>query len=260
MQTASDDILKIENIAFSYGKVHAVRRLSIRVPPGSVVGLIGPNGSGKSTTLRLATGLLRPQEGQITWRGCDPNEVSVGTKSMLAYAPDVPSGFDHLTVREYVRFYAALQGVGSDYIERTERIASLWRLDSFRNRYLGELNHGNRRKVAIVTAACLLRPVTFVDEAVSGLDPETVLSLESLVHEIRGRGCSFLIATQDVHFAARLCDTVYLIVDGSVFAEGSPSSIESEYGVDDLIGVFAKAGFAAAPEDIHIALGSSSTE
>lgn len=260
MQTPPDDILNIENVSFSYGKVRAVRRLSIRVPPGSIVGLIGPNGSGKSTTLRLSAGLLRPHEGRIVWRGCDPNEVSVRTKSMLAYAPDVPTGFDHLTVREYVRFYAALQGAGSDYIERTERVASLWRLDGFHNRYLGELNHGNRRKVAIVTAASLLRPVTFIDEAASGLDPETVLSLEALVHEIRGRGCSFLIATQNVDFAERLCDTVYLIVDGSVFAEGSPSQLTADYQVRDLIGVFAKAGFAAAPEDIRIALGSSPSE
>lgn len=261
MRTApDDDILKIENVSFSYGRVRAVNRLSIRVPPGIVVGLIGPNGSGKSTTLRLGAGLLRPDEGRIVWRGCDPNEVSIRTKSMLAYAPDVPTGFDHLTVREYVRFYAALQGSGSEYIERAERVASLWRLDGFRNRYLGELNHGNRRKVAIVTAAALLRPVTFIDEAINGLDPETVLSLESLVHEIRVRGCSFLIATQNVDFAERLCDTVYLIVDGSVLAKGSPSQLTSDYQVRDLIGVFAKAGFAAAPEDIRIALGSSSSE
>lgn len=254
------NLLAIENVSFSYGKVRAVTDLSLRITPGSVAGLIGPNGSGKSTTLRLASGLLRPDEGQVTWNGCDPNEVSVRTKSMLAYAPDVPTGFDHLTVKEYIRFYAALQGTGSDYVARTERIASLWRLDGFRHRYLGELNHGNRRKVAIITASALLRPVTFIDEAINGLDPETVLSLEAMVREIQGRGHSFLIATQNVDFAERLCDMVYLIVNGSVFTEGSPSQIRSEYETPDLIGVFAKAGFAVTPEEIQDALGGSSSE
>ena len=100
---------------------------------------------------------------------------------------------------------------GADYVARTERIASLWRLDGFRDRYLGELNHGNRRKVAIITASALLRPATFIDEAINVLDPETVLSLEAMVREIRGRGRSFLIATQNVDFAERLCDMVYLV-------------------------------------------------
>ena len=254
------DLLTIKHVSFSYGKVRAVADLSLRITPGSVVGLIGPNGSGKSTTLRLAAGLLRPDEGQVTWDGCDPNEVGVRTKSKLAYAPDVPTGFDHLTVREYIRFYAALQGEGTDYVARTERIASLWRLDGFRDRYLGELNHGNRRKVAIITASALLRPVTFIDEAINGLDPETVLSLEAMVREIQGRGCSFFIATQNVDFAERLCDMVYLVVNGSVFTEGSPSRIRSEYEVPDLIGVFGKAGFAVTPEEVQNALGGPTSE
>ena len=186
--------------------------------------------------------------------------MSVRTKSKLAFAPDVPTGFGHLTVTEYIRFYAALQGAGSDYIARTEKIASLWRLDGFQNRYLGELNHGNRRKVAIITAMALLRPVTFIDEAINGLDPETVLSLEALAHEIKGRGRSFLIATQNVDFAERLCDMVYLVINGSVFAEGSPSQLRSKYEVTDLIGVFAKAGFAVTPAEIRDALGSPSSE
>ncbi|MXY42696.1 MAG: ABC transporter ATP-binding protein [Dehalococcoidia bacterium] len=254
------NLLAMEKVSFSYGKVRAVVDLSLRIARGSVVGLIGPNGSGKSTTLKLASGLLRPDEGQVTWNGCDPNEVSVRTKSKLAYAPDVPTGFDHLTVKEYIRFYAALQRADAEYVARTERIASLWRLDGFRDRYLGELNHGNRRKVAIITASALLRPVTFIDEAINGLDPETVLSLEGMVREIQGRGHSFLIATQNVDFAERLCDMVYLIVNGSVFTEGSPSQIRSEYETPDLIGVFAKAGFAVTPEEIQDALGGSSSE
>ena len=63
------DLLVLEDVMFSYGKIRAVRSLSLRVPPGNVVGLIGPNGSGKSTTLRLAAGLLKRDEGQVTWDG-----------------------------------------------------------------------------------------------------------------------------------------------------------------------------------------------
>ena len=259
MKTATS-LLTIENVTFSYGKVRAVDNLSLTVPPSSVVGLIGPNGSGKSTTLRLGAGLSSPDEGRITLDGCQPNEVSVRTKSKLAFAPDVPTGFDHLVVKEYFAFYAALQGSASGYIARTERISSLWRLDEFKERYLGELSHGNRRKVAIITAVALLRPITFIDEAVNGLDPETVLSFEALVREIRDRGCSFLIATQNVDFAERFCDVVYLIVNGSVFATGSPSGLRSEYGVPDLLGVFSKAGFATTPEEVQDALDGTSPE
>ena len=244
-------ILAIEDVTFSYGKTRAVVGISLGVPPNSVVGLIGPNGSGKSTTLRLAAGLLKPDKGQITWSGCEPNEVSLRTKALMSFAPDVPTGFDHLTVSEYIRFYGALQSAESNYMARANSIASLWRLDGFRDRYLGELNHGNRRKVAIITAIALLRPVTFIDEAINGLDPETVLSMEALVGEVRGRGHSFLIATQNVDFAERLCDMVYMIVNGSVFAEGSPSALRTEYEVSKLIDVFSKAGLVSTWEEIR---------
>ena len=244
-------ILALEDVTFSYEKTRAVDRISLTIPPSSVVGLIGPNGSGKSTTLRLSAGLLRPDNGRITWGRCEPNEVSVRTKTMMSFAPDVPTGFDHLTVSEYIRFYAALQSAESNYVARADSIASLWRLDEFRNRYLGELNHGNRRKVAIITAMALLRPVTFIDEAINGLDPETVLSMEALVREIRSRGHSFLIATQNVDFAERLCDTVYMVVNGSIFAGGSPSALRIEYGVRELIDVFSKAGLVSTSKEIR---------
>lgn len=152
-------ILAIEDVTFSYENTRAVDRVSLRVPPGSVVGLIGPNGSGKSTTLKLTAGLIRP--------------------------------------------------------------------------------------------------VTLIDEAINGLDPETVLSMEALISRMSARGHSFLIATQNVDFAERLCDAVYMVVDGDIFAEGSPSAIKSTYGVRELIDVFSEVGLVSTSEEIRDVLDSA---
>ena len=233
--------LELEGLTFRYGDVVAVNELSLEIPAGAVAGLIGPNGSGKTTTLRLITGILERKAGSVTVQGHLLASSPIQVKRRLAYAPDAPSGFDHLTVREYLELYGGLQGADQEYAERAENLLGAMDLLPHAHRLLGKLSHGTRRKVSIVAAIALVRPVLLLDEATSALDPESVAVLEALLRSAVRYGSSALVATQDIYFAERTCDLVFLMAGGRLRASGSPADLRRKYDAPDLREAFMKA-------------------
>src|SRR5207248_3948883 len=109
--TVEPPALLAEDFHKSYGDTVAVRALSFTVPPGTVLGLVGPNGAGKTTTMRALAGILAPTRGRLAIAGHDLSREPVAAKAQLAYVPDDPRLFDHLTVWEHLRFVAALYRV-----------------------------------------------------------------------------------------------------------------------------------------------------
>ena len=241
--------LSMAGVTFRYGETAAVRDLTLTVPAGTVAGLIGPNGCGKTTTLRLASGLLAPAEGEVVVEGMAMARHAEQAKARFAFAPDAPTGFDHLTVREYLDLYRSLQRADAGYWRRVERLLEMMQLAPYTHRLLGKLSHGTRRKVSIVAAAALLRPLLFLDEATSALDPESVIALESLLAGLSRRGCAALVATQDLYFAERTCDLVYLLARGRLVAHGSSEQLRREYRSADLRDVFMQATGLARPQE-----------
>ena len=233
--------LRVEGVSFRYGDVVALSDLSLEVPRGRVAGLIGPNGSGKTTALRLITGILEPAGGSIEVQGTTISASPLTVKRRFAYAPDAPTGFDHLTVHEYLDLYARLQGADLDYALRAANLLGAMDLQPHAHRLLGKLSHGTRRKVAIVAAVALVRPLLLLDEATSALDPESVVVLEALLRSAKRYGSAALIATQDIYFAERSCDLVYLLADGQLKAFGSPAELRLRYQAADLREAFMKA-------------------
>ena len=233
--------ITVDAVSHHYGDLWAVDDVSLQVPAGATAGLIGPNGSGKSTTLRLLTGLLPLQFGHVSVFGEDLQANPVGCKRRLAFVPDLPRGFDHLSIREYLELYAALHRLGADYFERARAQLEALRLRSAEHRLLGALSMGTRRKVSLVAAASSFRPLLIVDEATSALDPEAVMVLESVLRFGARHGRTALIATQDLNFAERACDLVYLLAAGTIVAKGSPAELCRQYQVATLREVFMKA-------------------
>jgi ABC-2 type transport system ATP-binding protein len=233
--------LRLENVSYSYGDVLAVDRLSLEVRGGTVAGLIGPNGSGKSTTLRLATGLLPAAAGAASVFGHDLASDPIAAKVSFAYVPDTPTGFEHLSVDEYLELYATLQRADDAYLARATTLLEAMQLLPYRDRLLGALSTGTRRKLSIAAAEALVRPLLIIDEATSALDPEAVIVLESLLRFRAGRGRATLIATQDLDFAERNCGAVTLLASGKLVAEGSPERLRAEFDTRSLRDVFVRA-------------------
>ena len=252
-----DAVLALEGVTHRYGDVVAVRDVHLSVAPGQTVGLIGPNGSGKTTTLRVAAGLLRSTMGDARVMGRSVAADPVAAKRRFAFVPDVPLGLDHLTVREYFDLYRALQRADAGYAERVAVLARAMDLGSVRDRVLGSLSLGTRRKVCLVAAFALARPLLFLDEVTSALDPESVIVLESLLRVRSSRGAATLLATQDLAFAERVCDVVALLASGAVVARGAPDELRDRYRRRDLRGVFiAATGLESVLEDLSHDLGA----
>ncbi len=223
---------------FGYGRVPVLRGLNLTVAPGTAVALIGPNGCGKTTTLHVLSGLLRASRGTVAIAGRGvpgrPEEVN----ALLAYVPDTPTGFEHLAVSEYARLVGAVHRADTDYARRVRDLVRILALEPYISQPLGTLSYGTRRKVALVAAAALDRPLLMLDEATNGLDPESVNVVEKLVRSIVARGRGVLVATQDVYFAERTCDEVALLRDGRVVISGLVSDVKRERGAATLRDVF----------------------
>jgi ABC-2 type transport system ATP-binding protein len=222
--------LRIAGVTKRYGEKTVVSGLSLTVEPGVVAGLVGPNGCGKTTTLRLIAGLIAPEEGRISVSGYDTAVSPLDARRNLGFVPDTPSGFEHLTVREYLELYRDLYRQPRDrYEERAGVVLEAFGLLEYGEANLGELSHGIRRKVATTAALSLDVPTILIDEPTVGLDPEGVVVLRRLVRHIGRTGSAVLLATQDLTFAERVCDYLFLLHNGRLVADGSPALLRERY-------------------------------
>jgi ABC-2 type transport system ATP-binding protein len=222
--------LRIAGVTKRYGDKAVVSGLSLTIEPGVVAGLVGPNGCGKTTTLRLIAGIIAPEEGRISVSGYDTAVSPLDAKRNLGFVPDTPSGFEHLTVREYLELYRDLYRQPRDrYEERAGVVLEAFGLLEYGEANLGELSHGVRRKVATTAALSLDVPTILIDEPTVGLDPEGVVVLRRLVRHIGRTGSAVLLATQDLTFAERVCDYLFLLHNGRLVADGSPALLRERY-------------------------------
>ena len=222
--------IRIGGITKRYGEKTAVSELSLAVEPGTVASLVGPNGCGKTTTLGMIAGLKTPDRGRISVSGYDTIGSPLDARRNLAFVPDTPSGFEQLSVREYMDLYRSLyRQPRVRYEERARVVLEAFEVLEYNEINLGDLSHGIRRKVATTAALSLDVPNILIDEPTVSLDPESVVVLRRLVKHIGRTGSAVLLATQDLVFAERECDHLFLIHNGRLIAEGSPALLLERY-------------------------------
>lgn len=216
-------VLVADGVTHAYGRVVALDAVSLSVPAGAVVGLVGPNGSGKTTLLDAVAGIVRPRAGGIAIAGAPAG--SRAAREAVAIIPDEPTGLDELTVDEQITLQRALRRRGETEVRRAEVLLDVFGLEAYRAVEMGALSRGLRRRAAIVAALQLDCPLTLLDEATAMLDPEAIVALDAALGALRDRGGAVLLATQDLHFAHRVCDEVAVLAAGRVVAAGPPRSL-----------------------------------
>jgi len=217
--------LRLDGVRFTYPGTPspALAALTLRVAPGACTVMLGPSGSGKSTVLRLVAGLLEPQEG----------DVRIGGSSVVGLAPEKrglamvfqrPTLFPHLTVLDNVAFAARMHGAGRREARHTAaRYLELVRLDGMAARTPCSLSGGQAQRVALARALAAEPSVLLLDEPFSALDPSLTDEMHTLLEEVRAiLGPTILMVTHDQAEAARLGDTVAVLVDGEVLQHAEP--------------------------------------
>ena len=221
-----EEILLVSNVTKIYpnGK-KANEAINLKVKKGEIVGLIGPNGAGKTTLLRQILGLLKPTEGYISILGEDISLNPSIIKKEAGYAPQYPLYFPSLTVEETIGFALRLKGVkGEIYKKRLSEIIDFLNLGGVRKFYGYQLSPGLIKLMLIGIAIAQSNSLLILDEPTSMVDIVSKSNLWDRLSQFRNDK-AILIASHDMNEVKKLSDRVYVLVDGKIIAEGSPTEI-----------------------------------
>lgn len=232
-----DVTLHVDELTKAYGRHVAVDAVSFTVGPGDIAGLLGPNGSGKSSILHCLTGVVTPTSGRIVLAGRDHR--SAAAKAALGFAPDDLPLPMNLTGVEYLDLVRRLQPAYDPALAR--ELAELLGLAPDLPQLICEYSHGMKRKIQTIAALAHRPRLLVLDEPFRGLDPAAHVVLRGLVREFTAAGGAVLMATHDMSAAQVYCDTVTVVADGVVVADGRPHELLDAYGHASLEEVFLEA-------------------
>ena len=226
--------LQARHLQKSYGSRKVVKDVSLEVDKGEVVGLLGPNGAGKTTSFYMIVGLVRADAGEISIDGRSVEHMPIHRRSRLglSYLPQEASIFRKLNVEENVRAVLELQrdseGQPLKRPEIDKRLTTLLqdlRVDHLRDSPALALSGGERRRVEIARALATQPRFILLDEPFAGIDPIAVIEIQRIIGFLKSRGIGVLITDHNVRETLGICDHAYIISDGNVLAQGTPSEI-----------------------------------
>lgn len=234
LETPAASRLEVLHLAKSYGSRKVVKDVSMVVQKGEVVGLLGPNGAGKTTSFYMIVGLVRSDAGDIRIDGQSVAHMPIHRRSRLglSYLPQEASIFRKLSVQENVRAVLELQRdehgqpLSAAVIE--ERLTALLqelRVDHLRESPALALSGGERRRVEIARALATQPRFILLDEPFAGIDPIAVIEIQRIIGFLKARGIGVLITDHNVRETLGICDHAFIISDGRVLAQGTPSEI-----------------------------------
>ena len=219
-------MIEVAGLTRYYGDFAAVRGVSFRVEPGEVVGLVGPNGAGKTTTLRCLVGIIRPGEGTVRIAGHDIVADPLAAKAALAFVPDEPHLFPHLTVAEHMRFIGRIYNV-SDEATRTAALLEELELADRRDSLPDELSRGMKQKLAIACGLLHDPRALLLDEPLTGLDPGAIRRMKQTIRQRAENGAAVILSSHLLNLVEELCSRILVIQKGEMVAMGTIDEIIS---------------------------------
>ena len=240
MQDPKAPRLRVSGLKKAFRRVEAVRDVSFEVMPGEMVGVIGPNGAGKSTTVKILTGQLKPDAGEVRVDGHRIDQAPLLARQLTGYVPQKLHLYPFLTGREVLQFVAEVRGLPDDEIgDLIQQLLEQFGLHEAQHRMTREYSEGMARKLAIA-AALVGRPKLLVlDESLAGLDPRACHHVIDVIRQEQARGTSIVFVTHQLATLERLCQRVVLIDGGEVRETLTGDALAAEIaGPEGLAGFF----------------------
>ena len=237
MSVLREILLELRNLHAGYGEVKVLNGVELLVREGEVVSVVGPNGSGKSTMMKTIFGLLKPEEGEIIYKGEDitalePFEI---IKRGICYVPQEHNVFPSLTVEENLEMGAYILDSPEELKKGKERVYELFPpLKERANSAVRTLSGGMRQMVAFGRALMLNPDLLLLDEPSAGLAPKLVEDIITKLQGINMQGVSLLLIEQNVRRALELCDRGYVLDGGKTALEGSSEELLSSKRVQEI--------------------------
>jgi ABC-2 type transport system ATP-binding protein len=226
-----DATIHVEGIIKRFGNVEALRGVDLKVFPGTVFGLLGPNGAGKTTMIRILTTLLQPDDGQATVAGYDVVRDAEPLRHVIGLAGQYAAIDENLTGQENLEMVGRLYHLtAEEATRRGEAVLERFELTDAANRVAKTYSGGMRRRLDL-GASLVGRPqVLFLDEPTTGLDPRSRIEMWDIIRELVRDGTTLLLTTQYMEEADRLADSIAVIDQGLVIAEGTADDLKTRVG------------------------------
>ena len=242
-------MIRARGLRRSFGDVIAVADVSFDAPDGAVTGLLGPNGAGKSTSLRMVTGVVRPDAGTVLLDGIDVASDPLAARRQMGVLPDALGLYPRLTAEENIAYFGRLQGLAGRALgARVDALCALLDMGSIRHRRVGGFSQGERMKVALGRALVHDPRTVLLDEPTNGLDVMSTRAVRALIRRLRDEGRCVVFSSHIMAEVAALCDSVVVVARGTVVAAGTPEGLRAQAGVSSFEEAFvALTGAASEP-------------
>ncbi|MDR0323729.1 MAG: ATP-binding cassette domain-containing protein [Treponema sp.] len=241
--------IKVQNLSKNYGNVQAVTDVSFSVGDQQVLGFLGPNGAGKTTVMKILTCFHFPSCGTAYVDGMSVNEQPLEIKKRIGYLPENVPLYGDLTVDEYLTFAAEARFIPK--LKRKEAIdksLEACALTSFRSRRIDTLSKGYRQRTGLAQAIIHDPPILILDEPTTGLDPNQIIEIRSLIKEL-GKRKTVILSTHILQEVEAICSQVLIINDGRIAAQGRPEEIAGTMRGGDRWELILKGGTAQEIEN-----------
>ncbi|HWA27602.1 MAG TPA: ABC transporter ATP-binding protein [Lacunisphaera sp.] len=221
-------MIEVSGLCKRYGNFPAVNDLSFVVQPGEVMGLVGPNGAGKTTTLRCATGIIPATAGTLRVAGIDLAADPVAAKRQLAFFPDEPRLFEHLTVRQHLAFAAKIYQV-PQHETRAEALLAEMEIADKADQLPGELSRGMKQKLVIACGLLHAPKVMYFDEPLTGLDPLGIRRMKDTIRRLGREGAAIILSSHLLSLLEEVCTHVLIMKQGQRIAGGTLPEVVAQF-------------------------------
>lgn len=228
-------MLEIKNFSKIYdGKKNAVDHLTLSISQGDIYGFIGANGAGKTSTIKAVVGIHDFESGSIEICGHSIKKDPLLCKSIMAYIPDNPDLYEHLTGYQYLNFIADLFRVS--HAARTDMIkkyGDMFEMTDNLGNIISSYSHGMKQRTAIISALIHSPKLLILDEPFVGLDPKATFALKQVMGEITAQGGAIFFSTHVLDVAEKLCNKIAVIKGGKLIASGLTKTVKGNRSLED---------------------------
>ena len=225
----SDKLINATNLKKSFDQFIAVDNIDLSVSRGEVVGFLGPNGAGKSTTMKMLTGFLEPDNGQIFINNINLTSDPLKAKEYIGYLPEGAQSYSDMIVADFLSFIGKMRGLSHNSLNnRLEEMANQINLKEMWNRPIETLSKGFKRRVGIAQALIHDPDILILDEPTDGLDPNQKHEMRNLIKRI-STNKAIVISTHILEEVEAVCSRAVIIANGKLLANDTPKNLENKF-------------------------------
>ncbi len=228
----------VKELTKFFDKQIAVNNISFEAHPGRILGFLGPNGAGKSTTMKMITGFLSPNHGEIFVAGINTKLENINAKQKIGYLPESNPLYYDMYVKEYLSFIGEIYGI-KNLSNRIIEVIEATGLQKEQHKQIGQLSKGYKQRVGLAQAIIHNPEVLILDEPTSGLDPNQLIEIRNLIKEL-GKTKTVILSTHIMQEVEAICDDVIIINKGKIVANSSLKELLESHQEKTLEPIFVK--------------------